>query len=54
MKWKTKQKVYDTEWHLVFAWKPIKTEDGFSVFLEKVYRRYKIHLNGGSYIYKLK
>lgn len=53
MKWKIKPTVKHTEWIKVFAWKPVRTEDNYRVWLEFVAKRYKVHMRGGSYIYKL-
>lgn len=52
MKWKVKDKPKQTDWCKIFAWKPIKTENGYIVWLEYVYKRYKIHMDGGKYVYK--
>jgi len=53
MKWKAKDIVKKIEWYTVFAWFPVKTEDGYKVWLEKVEKRWKVHMTGGSYVYKL-
>lgn len=53
MNWKAKVNNKNTEWHIVFAWKPVKTEDNQMVWLERVYIRYKIHMSSGEYVYKL-
>jgi len=54
MKWKTKTKNKTTDWHRVFAWKPTKTEEGMTVFLEKVWKRYKLHMDSGKNVYSIK
>ena len=51
MKWKAKPIVRNTEWHKVFAWRPVKTEDGFMVLFEMVSRRYKVNMHSGFYVY---
>ena len=53
MKWKAKEIVKNTEWHTVMAWLPVKTENGWKVWLEKVNKRWKVHMNGGSYVYSV-
>ena len=52
MRWKAKEQNKNTNWHIVFAWKFRKTEDNKIVWMEYLERRYKIHMSGGSYIYK--
>jgi hypothetical protein len=52
VKWKPKEKFVNTDWHIVFAWKPVITEDNHMVWLEKVERRYRVHMTGGSFVYK--
>lgn len=52
MKWKTKRLSINTEWKQIYIWKwPVKTEDGFTVIFETVWVKYKIHMDGGKYIY---
>lgn len=51
MKWKTKVKERKTEWHQVFVVLPKHTNDGYTVVLGKVWRRWKIHADGGKYVY---
>lgn len=51
MKWKTSPKEYNTEWHKVFIWLPTKTQDGYTVMLETVWRKWRVHMDGGKYIY---
>ncbi len=53
MKWKLKIKDKGTEWCRVFAWKPVRTEDNYRVWLEFVAKRWKVHMSGGSYVYKI-
>ena len=53
MKWKLKIKNKKTEWYKVFAWKPVRTEDNYRVWLESVNKRYKVHMSGGSYVYQI-
>jgi len=53
MKWKLKIKNKKTEWYKVFAWKPVRTEDNYRVWLEFVNKRYKVHMSGGSYVYQI-
>jgi len=53
MKWKAKEIVKKTEWYPVIAWLPVKTENGWKVWLEKVNKRWKVHMNGGSYVYAI-
>lgn len=54
MRWTTKEKIKKTEWFKSFAWRPIKTEEGITVLFEFVYKRYKVHMSGGSYVYSIK
>ena len=52
MKWKTKPKEVNTNWHKVFVWY-VKTEDGYTVVCETIWRKYKIHMSSGEYIYRV-
>lgn len=51
MKWKTKIKERKMEWHKVFVILPKKTQDGYTVTMQYVWRRWKIHMSSGKYIY---
>ena len=53
MKWKVEVKTYNTEWHTYFPIWPVKTQEGYNVVFERVYRRWKIHMAGGKFIYKM-
>ena len=40
MKWRTeRQRRNPLEWHRCFAWWPVRTVDGYTVWLERVERR---------------
>jgi len=54
MKWKAKEIIKKTEWYTVIAWLPVKTEDGWKIWLEHVEKRWKVHMTGGSYVYRIK
>lgn len=54
MKFKIKDKPKNTEWHKVFAWKPRRMENGDYIWLESIYRRYRVHMDSGKYIYSEK
>ena len=54
MKWNVKAKSKKTEWFTVFAWLPVTTENHIGVWLEKVEKRYKVHMSGGEYVYRVK
>lgn len=51
MKWKTKHKVHSPDWEKVFVFFPKKTQDGYTVMLQYVWRRYKVHYDSGKYVY---
>lgn len=53
MKWKVKDKTKQTDWYKIFTFKPVRTEDGHIVWLEYVHKRYKVHMSGGEYVYKI-
>ena len=48
MRWNTKKQ---GEWQLVFAWMPVKTEWGVTVWLERVWRTSD---DWGGYIYEVR
>lgn len=48
MRWKKKDK---TQWQLVFAWLPVQTEDGHTVWMERVWRS---HDEWGDHLYELR
>ena len=54
MKWKIKDKPKDTSWHKKFIWFwPVKTEDGYKACLQTVWRRYRVHMDSGKYVYRI-
>lgn len=51
MKFKVKDKPKNTNWHEVFVfWK--RTEDGYWVILGKVWRKWRVHMATGEYVYR--
>ena len=53
MKWKTKQKERSMVWEKVFVVLPKKTQEGYTVMLQYVWRRWKMHMSSGKYVYVL-
>lgn len=51
MKIKRKETCPNMDWHQVFVFWPRKTDDGYIVFFGKVWRRWKLFMSGGSYVY---
>lgn len=39
MKWKAKKQVNEEDWHIIFAYLPVKTQEGNYVWWENVYHR---------------
>lgn len=54
MKWKTKVIERNVLWHDYLAILPVKTMDGHTVMFETVLRKWKLHMDHGKYVYKLK
>lgn len=52
MRIKAKEIVRDTNWHKVFVFLPKRTEDGYHVFLGPAYRRWKVHMSSGKWVYR--
>lgn len=52
MRIKAKEIVRDTNWHKVFVFWPKRTEDGYHVFLGPAYRRWKVHMSSGKWVYR--
>lgn len=52
MKWKTKEQIKDTNWHEYFVWWFTKTEDGYTVIFETVWRKWKVHMSDGYYVFR--
>jgi len=50
MKWKRNEKIRiktdEMQWHKWFAWYPVTTLDGYTVWLQMVYCRYTGRLTG--------
>ena len=52
MKWKTKEQIKNTNWHEHFVWWFTKTEDGYTVIFETVWRKWKVHMSDGYYVFR--
>ena len=53
MKWKVKPKQYNTDWHRFFVVWPRRTEDGYKVCFEMVWRKYKVFADDGKYVFRV-